>query len=113
MSIRRWSKVLAFAAVSFAVGITVVIAADCTRVGVPCPGWDAKSQQATDTGYCCVAQTSAAVPCTTGRIKSVTTTATSCGQLRLVEAGNCGNTNAGLCGLGSGTAGCTSGDCGS
>jgi hypothetical protein len=113
MSIRLWSNVLAFAAVSFAAGLSVIFAADCSRVGVPCPGWDAKSQQATDTGYCCVAQTNAAVPCTTGRIKSVTTGTGSCGQLRLVESGNCGCTNAGYCGLGAGNVGCTSVNCGS
>lgn len=96
--------------VSFGTVVAISLAADCTHVGVTCPGWGAGSQQAQQTGFCCVGQTSGAVPCGTP-IKSVRTAAASCGELRQVQGNNCSATSSGPCGIIQGTTGCTSQPC--
>jgi len=111
MNIKMCSTVLLSGALSFVVGISIVTAQNCSTVGTPCPGWGAGSTQAQQTGYCCVAQTNASTPCTAGKIKSVTIGGGGCGQLQLVQGGNCSGTNAGPCGVVSGQVGCTTANC--
>jgi len=96
---------------SFVTGLAVARAANCRTVGTPCPGWGAGSTQAQQTGFCCVAQTNASVPCSAGQIASVTAGTTGCGSLRAVQGGNCGTTDAGPCAVFQGNAGCTSVNC--
>lgn len=96
---------------SFIVVVAVTTAADCTHIGVTCPGWGANSPQAQQTGYCCVTQTTGAVPCGTG-IKSVRQgTSSGCGELRAVVGGNCTGNSGGGCGVFEGRTGCTTVPC--
>lgn len=110
MRVRRVVVSSSVVVLSLAMGIALAHAA-CSKVGVSCAAWGAGSQQAMQTGFCCVSQTSAAVPCSAGQIRSVRDNTSGCGQLRAVESGNCGATDAGPCGLFEGRAGCTTEDC--
>lgn len=114
MRVRNFGVQLAVVVLSLVVGAAVAHAA-CRKVGVPCPGWGAGSTQAQQTGFCCVSQTSASVPCSAGQVKSVNEggAGSSCGLLRAVEGGNCGATDAGPCALFEGRSGCTTENCGS
>jgi hypothetical protein len=112
MRMRRLAVYSSVLISSLVVGIAMGHAA-CRKVGVPCAGWGAGSTQAQQTGFCCVSQTSASVPCSAGQIKSVNDQTSGCGQLRAVESGNCGATDAGPCALFEGRAGCTTENCGS